>query len=62
MALEKHSITIEEAKAFKMAATQMLEEAIAERKQLAEKKPSARFKLALKQIKDRFKLALSSKS
>jgi hypothetical protein len=62
MFVEKHSLTIEEAKALKMAANQLLAEAETEKKRLLEKKPSARINLALKQIKDRFKLALGSKS
>jgi hypothetical protein len=62
MQFEKHSLTIEEAKALKMAANQLLAEAATAEKRLAEKKPSARIKIALKQITARFKIALSSKS
>jgi hypothetical protein len=62
MAFERHCLTLHEAKAIKMASTQLLAEAAAEEKRILEEKPLHRINLAIKQVTARFKIALSSPS
>lgn len=61
MSFEKHSITLEEAKAIKMAANQLIAEAKAEEQKIEAKRPLNRVKLALRQFKSRFNFVIGSK-